>query len=364
MYRVKQAASPGRFYKYLHAFRGFAIINVVAVHAMAMATLFARPPGATEPRPHPVADTVNELLLHDATMYFALISGLLYATVLKDRSWLHFFKGKLLNVICPYIVVSVVLTLFAWPVPFGPVELGWFQGSASEFLHLAGWNIVSGDSLVPMWYVPVLTILFLATPLIAFATARSGLRWMVVVLVLLPLVVSRQGWEVTPDTIIFFLGVYALGILVGHDLERWMSWARAHLLALGVVALVSTAVVFALNLAGIEFAGPVSLKESAFYVQKLALSGVALVLLQRWQAQLPKWLDSVAAYAFAIYFLHGPIQLAATVGLNRHLADYPNALDVLLISIAFIVLPILVSVAVAYSLRVILGKRSRMLIGA
>jgi hypothetical protein len=352
-----------RFIKHLHAFRGFAIINITAIHAFTMAIFFLIPLEKVLPSADQTAINISVMLFHDATLYFSLISGLLFAAVLKGRSWHDFFKGKLLNVICPYIVMTAVFSLFVWPQPMETFLIAPFRGATSDFLALVGSNILTGKSLFPMYYIPILAVLFMVTPLLAAAVDRPGTRWLVVVLVLLPLVVSRTELEVTVNSIIYFLGAYALGMLAGRDYAHWLRWVEGHMRLLIATVVMSSGVILALLFGEIEFVGPVSLQESVFYVQKLAVAAIVLAQLRRREAQLPDWLSVTASYSFAIYFLHGPVQFLMTWGLNQFVTAYPDALEMLLLGIVFILVPIGVSIMAAKGLRALLGKRSRMIIG-
>ncbi len=351
------------YIKHLHAFRGFAIINITAIHAFTMAAFFLIPLEMTLPSADKFLINISVMLFHDATLYFSLISGLLFARVLKGRSWPDFFKGKLLNVICPYIVMTAVFSLWVWPQPMEAFLITPFRGFVSEFIVLFGQNIMTGKSLFPMYYIPILTALFALTPLLTAAAEQVGTRWLVYVLALLPLVVSRTELEVTVNSIVYFLGAYALGIVAGRDYDRWMAWVEGHLLWLIAVVLASTAMLLALLFAEVTFADPGSPLESVFYVQKLAVAAIVLAMLRRWEARLPDWLSVVATYSFAIYFLHGPVQFLMTWGLTQVVTSYPNSLEPLLLGVVFVVVPIGVSIVVAKGLRALLGKRSRMIIG-
>jgi surface polysaccharide O-acyltransferase-like enzyme len=97
----------------LHAFRAFAIVNIVAVHALAIVQF---------PYPTPEAFSayawlraLNETAFHDSTIYFTLISGILFSQVLAERGWRVFFRSKVANVLLPYAVVTLLMTAFDWP---------------------------------------------------------------------------------------------------------------------------------------------------------------------------------------------------------------------------------------------------------
>jgi peptidoglycan/LPS O-acetylase OafA/YrhL len=352
-----------RFITHLHAFRGFAIINIVVGHAFNGAIVWVKP--ETKPDFDRYLSIVKETVFHDTTIYFALISGLLYAMVLSGRSWGSFYWRKLLYVFCPYVLISTLLTLWQWPLflndpPYGAP----FTGGFSDFLQAAGANIVTGEAMYHLWYIPVLAMLFLATPLISALLKDKGLRWVVVVLVLLPLVVSRVGFKLHFVSVVYFLGAYALGILAGSNYDRWLGWVERHLRSLAGVAVLLTLVIAWMYQSDIRYAGPVSIRESAFYVQKLAIAAVALALLKRGEANLPKWLNLFATYAFAIYFLHAFVIYLLNFAANAVLPAHPGLAETLALSVVWLAIALGVSVTVAAGLHRLLGKKSRMLVGA
>ncbi len=75
------------FLGYLHSFRGFAIINIVAIHAFGYA-IFITNKNSFDPK-DPI-DIANGLLFHNSTIYFAVISGILFSVVLKSKGYKRF----------------------------------------------------------------------------------------------------------------------------------------------------------------------------------------------------------------------------------------------------------------------------------
>src|SRR6056297_2213580 len=75
------------FLGYLHSFRGFAIINIVFIHAFAYA-LFLANDNSLDPK-DPIG-MANGLLFHNSTIYFAVISGILFSVVLKSKGYKRF----------------------------------------------------------------------------------------------------------------------------------------------------------------------------------------------------------------------------------------------------------------------------------
>ncbi len=85
------------FFQHLHAFRGFAIICIVLGHCLAGVAFFSG--GKSVNSTALWFNSIAETLGRGGTIYFALISGLLFSLVLSNKGWSHFFKSKVLNVL-------------------------------------------------------------------------------------------------------------------------------------------------------------------------------------------------------------------------------------------------------------------------
>lgn len=351
--------SPG-FIAHLHAFRGIAILNIVAVHAGSLAVYDIGGGTATDPALKTIA-VLNEALFHDSTLYFALISGLLFSAVLEARGWARFFEGKLKYVIVPYVVMSLVFTLFHW---HWTQDFELFGDGPLAFAETGLRNILLGSAMAQFWYIPVLALLFALTPLIsALLSSRYG-RWAVVLVALTPLVVTRTGAEVSVQNVVYFLGAYAGGMALGRNYEAAIDRIGTLGPMLAAAGAMSTAALAWMIWSGIEFAGPVSLRESLFYVQKAALAGLFLIGLRAVEARLPAWLDALADHAFAIYFLH--VFVLYTLGhLTRLVLTPPqDPLVVLALMALYLAASLIICVAISTGARTLLGKRARMVLGA
>jgi peptidoglycan/LPS O-acetylase OafA/YrhL len=307
-------ASPGHI-AFLDLFRAFAITQVVMIHAgnAVLNRGLAQLEGDG-----PAAYALLHILVHDSTIYFALISGILYGHLFWRREHRGFMRGRLANVGLPYVAVTLALTLLFWIA-------GWIRGPATPdpLALLSGFarNLALGDAWNTMWYIPVILALYLVSPWLHGLLQRSGRRWLALVLVLLPLLASRTDTVLTPQMFGYFAGCYMVGMWFGQNpearldmLARW-RWA-AMATVLGASVLIGW--MFA---RGIDMWGMVSLRESAFYVQRLAISVLVLLWLRAWARRgvaprIQRWMDYLAVAAFGIYFLHGPLlrPLARLIG--------------------------------------------------
>ena len=159
----------------IHAFRGFAILNIVIIHAFGFVFFLAGTMETPATAALKVMDWANSILFHDATLYFAAISGILFSLILQERGYARFFKSKFSYVFMPYLCITALYTWRQWT--FGG-ELIYFDGTMLEFLVLVGKNLVTGGAIFALWYIPVLMFLYIATPVLARLLATERAKWL------------------------------------------------------------------------------------------------------------------------------------------------------------------------------------------
>ena len=351
---------------YVHSFRGFAILNIVAIHAFAFALII---PLNFEPDRTAPMYVLNEVLFHDSTLYFALISGLLFSSILRSRGYRRFYKGKLLYVLSPYIFCTVVFSMMRW----NDTGTGLLAGPSgmSDYLGSIFPNLLSGEAQFTYWYIPVLLFMYAITPLLSKLTgARSYAAIGAWIIMLLPLVFSRPEFEsgvnqLNAGTLIYFTGAYTLGIYLGEKLEARLDYIALHLKPLIAVAVLTSVLIAVLMFADINRFGFFSLQESLFYVQKLCIAAVILLWLRNLAENQPRWMTTFANEAFSIYFLHVfMIVLLADIFWTVIRNPDFQPLSIYLSGWMYFAFALLMSMAVVWLARLLLGKYSRILIGS
>ncbi len=348
-----------KFIPSLHAFRGFAIINIVAIHAIEFIFFFAGT-AETIKKPDLTAFAWGEsILFHDSTLYFTFISAILFSLILADRGYVHFFKSKLTNVVLPYLFFTCIVTWRSW----GLDGLTIFDGSLLEFMALVGKNLYTGGAIFSFWYIPVLFVLYLATPIFSKLLTIKKAKWLVVLLILAPLVCSRAWPDITWTNFAYFLGAYMLGMVVGANYRKTIELTERYLLLVALMAIASTAVLVGLFYLESPKWGIIIFTESAWYVQKIAIAGLVILLFERTLNSVPKWLDVLGNYAFSIYFLHAYL-LFEMYTVMAKIMTAPTSLPIILaLAILNVVLVIAISVVITYALKLLLGKYSRSIVG-
>lgn len=345
----------------LHAFRGFAIINIVAIHAIEFLFHFA---GTSEATPKPDLTPFawgESILFHDATLYFTFISAILFSLILAERGYAQFFKSKLRNVALPYLFFTLIVSWRNWGLD-GALTI--FDGNLLDFGALVGKNLITGGAIFSYWYIPVLLVLYLATPIFAKLLSIEKAKWLVVLVILAPLVCSRAWPDITWTNFAYFLGAYMLGMVVGGNYRKTIELIERFLTSVILIAVTSTAVLVGLFYLDSPKWGNINLSESVWYVQKIAIAGLVILLFERTMKHVPKWLDILGNYAFSIYFLHAYL-LFEMSSLMAKTMTAPTSLPVILmLAILNVILAIAISVAITYACKLLLGKYSRSVVGA
>ena len=147
-----------------HYFRAFAIVSVMLTHMWVGPVLAGSEDAAR------LQDSLRLCLFHSATIYFVFISGYLFDFVNRRKgqfSPLRFYKSKIVNVFCPYLILSLLLLAAGW------ISHHWF-GYDIPFINdgtpvASLWDVLrclvyGSASLVPYWYIPFIMTVFSSMP--------------------------------------------------------------------------------------------------------------------------------------------------------------------------------------------------------
>ena len=361
-----QKNQPKQFLGYLHNFRGFAIINIVAIHAVVFAFLGASNFNFNPNNPIAIA---NEVLFHNATIYFAVISGILFSAVLKSKGYEAFYIGKFKNVILPYLFFTLIFSIFAENSnkPFAILT------NFTDYYHAVIRNFIYGKANFVYWYIPILIFLYLATPLVDYLINLKKIgKYIFLLLLSIPLVVSRiemmelmQSDFLSLQTMLYFLGAYVAGMYIGIDLEKRLAWVKNNFTWLIVITLITTIALVYIQLKNIDMIGRVSVRATLYYIQKICVSGIVIILLKNMGERKIVGLHQIAKDGFAIFFLHGFL-IFVLIGILMPILSFTKIapFNIFIGAFLMLVLSIAVSMLIVFIFRKIFGDKSRMIIGA
>jgi len=345
------------FIAHLHAFRGFAILNVVGAHCWSFMIFWT---GDLSSEAIKWLFWFTETIFHGSTIYFAIISGLLFSKILKSRGQSAFYKSKFYNVLLPYVLVTLVLTAYYWPYFLQNPEI---NNTLTDFIRVASNNIFTGSGAIHFWYIPVLTVMFLITFLLSWLQQNSNkATWL---LMLFPLVISRSPFPdfLKPQSFVFFIGAYVVGIAMGRHYDRVKQWLSNNLKAVFLVAITTSVTIYLTYSNGYEPEGFYSVRQSLIYLQKIAISLLVLHWFSAKEQHLPQWLSTLGNYAFAIFFLHVVFIDLIIQSVRGVLASSRTVELIALFGSFNFIAGILGSILVAAIVKQLLGKYSRKIVG-
>lgn len=274
-----------KFISYIHHFRGIAILFVVACHLL----LNWKEGSST----HKILD----LLFGNGTVLFVFIAGYLFQHLTKELNYKDYLQKKLLNVIVPYFLVSVpiiVYRLYTNDVPesvtsFFPGFLTW--PAAKRVLYF----VITGAHLQPLWFVPMITLFYLAAPFFFYIDRNPQWYYLLIVFVVLSLFIDREPFIDIPRMFAHFFSVYLFGMFMSRYKEKFLEFASKY-------AWLITLLLFAVLVSNYIFYD--TLRNPLNYVQKMLFCAFFIYWLWRFEKYVPSFISYLANISFGMFFLH------------------------------------------------------------
>ena len=221
-----------------------------------------------------------------------------------------------------------------------------------------------GGAQFPYWYIPILFFLYVCTPVLELILRSQYARYFVMVVGLLPLVFSRSWPDFSVNNYIYFLGVYVVGLWFGANYKFALAWVIKHKTAFLLIAVLSSVALFGMFERDLDKLGFVSVRESLFYVQKLAFAGFVLVWFKQKLEVIPAWLNLFAHYAFSIFFLHTAVLFLLYYTLAKVAGGIPLTEVTFFYGVMALGVSLWGSCLVVFLVKKILGSNARCLIGS
>lgn len=338
------------YQQHIHVFRGVAIILIVFAHTV------------------PSLDWSNSLLTgrlidalaNQSSIFFFFIAGYLFQHLSPRFRFRNYLGQKFKTVILPYLILSI-------PALFVFTLLTQRTGMWTWFYELEIWQqialfLLTGKHLAPLWFVPTIALFYLAAPLLLWIDRKLPRGyWLIVPLLCLSTYLGRDGPLGPINKAIYLVPVYLMGMAFSHYRDQAMSLVMRWWPVLAAIA--------ALAIAGTVLGW----KSPPYYhmPMKAALALIFTMLLYRFHTLLRHRLDYIAEISFGIFFIHAyfisAIKVATVYLLYGTIYDGRGGEDIpgnILTFSAYAGLVILLTVTAIWVVKRMLGKRSRMFIGA
>ncbi|HYE50479.1 MAG TPA: acyltransferase [Azospirillaceae bacterium] len=346
------------FLGYIHLLRGVAILLIVATHCLPILDWT----GAWQ------TFRVLDILTTNGTVMFVFISGFLFQHLSSRFEFRHYLSTKFRYVILPYLVVSIPAIAFRMAAKSDIKGLtDAFYEQVNPVLQVL-WFLVTGAHLGPMWFIPVIGLIYLLAPLLVRLDRDARVYWALPALLVAASFVHRPADNANPlHALVHLLPVYMAGMFASRYKERLMPLLDRSLWPLaGLWAALCVGHFLWVDYTGIiyvqQFLGAGSEAVEWTYFQKLVLMAVLIAAFRRWERHIPaKAFDDLATFSFSIYFLHGYLTLTASRLVLWEGYHVPGNVPV------FLLLTLVVTVAcIAFvkAVKAVTGARSRLLVGS
>jgi surface polysaccharide O-acyltransferase-like enzyme len=338
------------YQQHIHAFRGIAIIFIVFAHTIPSLNW------STWPRTGMLIDAVT----NESSIYFIFIAGYLFQHLSARFEYRRYLKRKIQTVILPYLLLSI-------PALYVFTMLTQRIGMWIWFYDMETWQqitlfLLTGKHLAPLWFVPTIALFYLCAPLFIWIDRKApSVYWLILPFLLLSTWLGRDGPHGPLDKAVYLLPVYLLGMAFSHSKQMAMSLVMRWW---PVLLLVAT-----LGMAGVMLGWP----QPPFWQMpmKTSLTLILTWLLYRYHGFFGNRLDYIAEVSFGIFFIHAyfisAIKLVTVYVLYGSIYDGQGSADIpgnLLGLCIYAGLVIVCSVSIIWVTKRILGKNSRMVIGA
>ena len=344
------------FLRYIHNFRGLAILLIVAGHVAGLLTFENRPK----------LNTLIHILTANGSVYFVFIAGFLFQFLSKKYQYGSYLKKKFKNVVLPYLLISIpAIALCIWKgQPYYSAT-----GFASAF---ANWSVfqqiavlyLTGAHFFHFWFMPMIILFYFFAPLFIWVDRKPKFYSILPILLTLSVLVPRaEDDSLILQNFVHFLSIYTLGMFCSRYREKILGYVQRHRLCLtiAVVALI------ALESYMITTATPII---SVLYTNTLTKAILSLLMIYclwlfdaAFSSRFHAVMNGLANLSFGIYFLHGYFIYVYAFGLSRSgLKPWIGSGEVLLLAMVFL-LVILSTIASLLVTQKLFGKNSRYIIG-
>lgn len=298
-------------------------------------------------------------IVRDATAWFIFISGYLFNYLEGTKfDYKVYLSKKVKYVLLPYLILSI-------PAIAAGLFFQRHHILDLETLPYSLWSLVVGGSvIVPMWFIPMILLFFLCSPLF-HKIGRHRLQYLAALLGLgVSLFTVRPVDNLNPFlSFVHFSGFYLLGISFSTYYERISHFAKTSRAKILIVAAMFAFVCSSVMLLGSHSEQPMGFRDGIGVFNysifgKLCLLIVVFLLFERYMNKRNWGLGWMAQISFGLFFLQGFFMVV----FQKAIQSFPAVPPVLMV-ISEVVFVLGGSVIAVVILKKIFGNRSRYVIG-
>lgn len=352
-----------RFLPYIHNLRGLAILFVVGVHAAGYDADWVSHPDVRHFL-HNFFDPTEG----NGTILFLFIGGFLFQHLTHNQFiFKKFLEQKFLNIILPYILISIPLILIRLNTSFDSLSLS--QGFHDRsVIYKFFYHLITGTHMPPFWFISTIVLFYFSSPLLHAMDNRDFYRYIFPFVFLSCFFTYRPEHNANPILSYFhFIPIYILGM--------WASFNKERILSLGWKLFAPLATVY-LVLTVMDLSGAITLSRDLTFEQvvnegiivfniymfkAVVLCFALLILFYKLRNREMPLLEILGHYSFGVFFVHYIL-----ISISRKILDALNiTIDFSAITwLIYFTFVLMTSIVTVYFVKKLTGRYSRYLIGS
>jgi probable poly-beta-1,6-N-acetyl-D-glucosamine export protein len=353
-----------RFLHYIHNLRGLAILFVVGVHAGGYDTDWVSHPGLRH-----FLQTFFDPSEGNGTVLFLFIGGFLFQHLTQNQfDYKKFLEQKFLNIILPYIIISIPLILIRLNTSFDSLSLpkGFSERPlVYQFFH----HLILGTHMPPFWFISTIVLFYFSSPILHAIDNRKFYRYFFPFVLLSCFFTYRPEHNANPILAYFhFIPIYICGM--------WASFNRERIVGLGWKLLGPLLLIYItltiLDLIGVMPALPreISFEQvlatralvfNIYMFKAVVLCLSLLVVFYKLSAKEMPLLEILGHYSFGVFFVHY-VLISVT---RKILESLKIGIDFSAVTyLIYFVFVLMLSIVTVYLVKRLTGRYSRYLIGS
>lgn len=329
------------FLGHVHFFRALAIYLIIAGHTI---DAFIWPEGSVLMR-------LLRMIVSNSSILFVFIAGYLFQHLLVKYSTKKYLLAKLKYVITPYSIISIpAIFVFVFIRHRETVWNGFYDNP--EWMQVCLFYL-TGLHLAPMWFIPMISIFYLLSPLLARAD-RVG--WFYLSLPVLIAVSCFNPRGLAVDNVIHFFSAYILGMACSKYKEQVNAIISKKISLCSLLGLSVTFVVceFYLTTGTMTFYN---------YFQKICMALFYLGLLVRFSDQLRSgFVGIIADVSFGVFFIHSYVLTGSKMIYKENIGHLPNGDILSYVALSLSLLTVCACMVLV--IKKLLGNKSRYFVGS
>ena len=331
------------YLKYINLFRAIATLFVVTNHCV---------PALIWTDNFEMSRALK-IVFSNGAFFFVFISGYLFQHLLYKYNYKSFMISRFKLVILPYLIVSLPAVI-AWSFIFQKSGMGIEPGFYNQpWWYRVSFFYLSGKHLAPVWFIPMIAIFYVLSPLFKAFDRLPRAYWVLPGLIFLSYIVPRH-WS-PAISLVHFLSVYILGMAASRykDIVVPRCYQYRYALILLFVVFVTMELLFTHYT-----------QSYLNYLNKFALSFLFIGLLDHYKEHPFQLLSWFAALNFSVFFLHTYANAGIKVLWMGGPAQPIPVAGSLLTQFIYVSVVVAISLLITLGVKKILGKYSKYAIGA